>query len=246
MGSSLKFLYSIVSHGQIRIIDNLLSDLAKLDLSDSIIVLTINIPEDLSILDRHSKLPLVLIRNKVVKGFGENHNAAFQLHDSFFFIVINPDIRITNSLNYLFSMFNFDERIGIVVPKVVNSKNEVEDSVRRYPTLSSLFFRFIFRRRLDYKIVDDSMLVDWAAGMFMVFKSAYFREIGGFDIDYFMYLEDVDVCLRFKKNGYLTLIEPRVIVTHEARRMSRKSLKFTLIHFKSYITYSLKHLEFFR
>src|SRR5210317_318313 len=93
---------SIVSHGQSHLIQNLLSDLELF--SDYIleIFITLNIPEELKI-DQY-KNNIIIINNEAVKGFGSNHNQAFQNANGEFFYILNPDIRIMS--------FNFESFIN--------------------------------------------------------------------------------------------------------------------------------------
>ena len=80
----------------------------------------------------------------------------------------------------------------------------------------------------------------WVGGMFMGFRSSVFREIGGFDERYFMYLEDVDICAELLAAGYEVAIDADNKVTHDARRGSRRNLTLFFIHCASYIKYFIK------
>jgi len=62
-------------------------------------------------------------------------------------------------------------------------------------------------------------------------------DIGGFDPKFFMYYEDVDLCRRIRQNGNEVAFLTSVSVTHNARRDSRKKLRFFLWHFKSVVRY---------
>ena len=71
------------------------------------------------------------------------------------------------------------------------------------------------------------------AGMFMLFRSEVFRRLGGFDERYFLYYEDVDLCLRLRQLGYDVLLEPGAEALHDARRASRSSPRHLLWHARS-------------
>ncbi|MDE1292895.1 hypothetical protein [Vibrio aestuarianus] len=45
----------------------------------------------------------------------------------------------------------------------------------------------------------DRSIVDWAAGSFLVFQADLYKKLNGFDENYFMYFEDVDICFRARK-----------------------------------------------
>jgi GT2 family glycosyltransferase len=93
--------------------------------------------------------------------------------------------------------------------------------------------RRIFGQRLrpDYSLDGDvPFAVDWAAGMFLLFDSAAYRSVGGFDERYFMYLEDADICHRLWAKGRRVIAAPSVSVVHDAQRASRRSLKHMRWH----------------
>lgn len=222
---------SIVSHGQLKLIDALLSDL-KRKMADNIkIVLTINIPEDESILNRHFGLPMTILRNAAPKGFGGNHNAAFRAVDSDIFVVVNPDIRI-NAINWDMFLAPFARpSVGACAPLVLSAEGKIEDSARRFPTLTRLFARVVFGKRVsDFEIEKDELEVDWAAGMFVAYRSVSYAKIGGFDERYYMYMEDADICRRLRNHGYKTIVTPKVSVIHDAQRASRKSFRHLRWH----------------
>ncbi len=234
MGCAPKVVMSIVSHGQLKLICNLLRDLQHLDLVETSIVLTINIPEDLTALEEFSEMPIVLIQNDEIKGFGENHNAAFGIVECDIFIVVNPDIRLSGfNAESLIAQFE-DLSIGAVAPVVFSPSGQTEDSARRFPSVVRLIKRTIFRQRGgDYMYGSSPIDVDWVAGMFVAYRSIAFERIGGFDSRFFMYMEDADICLRLKKAGWRTVLQPACTVVHDARRASRRSLRHLRWHLAS-------------
>src|SRR3982750_832568 len=85
---------SIVSHGQYDLVKNLLDSLEKYcgDNTHIEVILTINIPEKLPENFSDYAFQVRLIKNKIPKGFGANHNSAFQLIPQPYFCVLNPDM----------------------------------------------------------------------------------------------------------------------------------------------------------
>jgi len=229
---------SIVSHSQATLIHPLLLDLARLPQRNFEVFVTINVPEDEHLYRGHP-FPLRIIRNATPKGFGANHNAAFVESNSKFFAVVNPDIRI-QSLNFqdLLSPF-MNQRVAAVAPLVISSEGKVEDSARRFPTLWRFGKRLLFRQRTpDYMVEKIPYSVDWVAGMFMVFNADAYRQVCGFDDRrFFMYLEDADICCRLRRIGWDVLMNPSVIVTHNAQRASRRNLKHMRWHILSAVRY---------
>ncbi|MEG8023217.1 glycosyltransferase [Sphingomonas aerolata] len=228
---------SIVSHGQGRLISHLLRDLTKTDLSRTVIVLVINIPEPLDFLNQFANLPITVVKNDLPKGFGANHNKAFTLCASPYFCVVNPDIRLNgNPVAELMSAF--DEQVGACGPLVIDSEGQMQDSARRSPTFTRLFKRAVLRRRTsDYNPRSEPIAVDWIAGMFIMFRSKAYRTLGGFDERYFMYMEDADIGCRLRRHGWTVRLVPSVRVVHDAQRASHRSLRYLRWHVRSVTRY---------
>ncbi|MFJ4289061.1 glycosyltransferase family 2 protein [Cupriavidus sp. NPDC089707] len=228
---------SIVSHDQTELMKPLLEQLAVAAQS---IPLRVVVTENL--LTRRSEklvvpgLDMTYILNRTPKGFGENHNAAFAYCDTPFYCILNPDIRlIGNPFHVLLDCLKMMP--GIAAPRVVGESGLIEDSARRVPSVSRLFKRLGRRmighpNRSDY-YGDDTVLVDWLAGMFLVFDSDVFRQLGGFDSHYYMYCEDVDICLRTWLGGRTVSWVNEVSARHEARRDSHRKLRYLKWHLAS-------------
>ena len=230
---------SIISHNHGKMVSDLLVQLIEQDKITKII-LTKNKPENLFI---PSSKKIEVIENNFPKGFGENHNIAFSYINEIFFCVINPDIELINDpfslLLDILNKFNLD----LVAPIVVNKDNKIEDSARYFPTFKNLIKKLIFNDLGIHKIEmkEEISYPEWVAGMFMLFRSTSFKKIKGFDSRFFLYYEDVDICIRLWKKNMKLAICPLVFVKHDARRTSRKLLKYTLIHIASMALYFLKH-----
>lgn len=232
------YTLSVVSHGQAALVRLLLSDLERLDPADVEVLLTLNVPEDEHGLVS-SRFPLRVIRNTQPKGFGANHNAAFAASRGAYFVVINPDIRLPSQpLDALRQVIDGD-RTGACAPCVVNSRGDMEDSARRFPTVLRLLRRVVLRdHALDYRWQDAPQEVDWVAGMFVMFRREAFGQVQGFDdARFFMYFEDVDICRRLKRLGWAVRVQPVVQVVHDAQRASARQLKHLWWHLTSATRY---------
>jgi len=231
---------SIVSHGQGNLIEPLLNDLSVTDFSafgEVKVILTLNLPENEDFLSA-SDLKCHVVRNLRPRGFGANHNQAFAYSDCDYFLVLNPDIRL--------SSFSFGELLdrkencfGVISPMVVSPTGRVEDSVRRYPSFFRILKRIIFSKRVaDYQIIDSNLIkVDWIAGMFMFFPRESFKLVGGFDTECYMYLEDADICRRLNQIGLPVLYDFNQKVIHDAQRSSFKNLQHLKWHLRSMVRF---------
>ena len=237
-----KISISIVSHAQGSLIRNLLSDLQALgkSLYDLEILLTINIPEDEAFVAEFPSLSLRIIRNIHPKGFGANHNAAFKYSIGDYFVILNPDVRFSClDFSILENALSIDS-VGVCAPAVFSTKGCKEDSARHFPTISRLIKRKFDRSSLiEYEYNKSPLVVEWVAGIFMMFKRHFYEQVGGFDERYFMYLEDADICRRLMCMGYHTILVPAVSIVHDAQRHSRREFKYFMMHIRSAIRFIL-------
>jgi GT2 family glycosyltransferase len=235
MTEQADFCLSIVSHGHGPLVRALLEDLQRHCGSTQPIVLTLNIAEDETFLADFAALPITVIRNARPKGFGANHNAAFQACNTRWFAVLNPDLRLPQDPFPALRRVAELPRTGIVAPRVLNAAGEVEDAVRRAPTPWSVAWRFLGHKQ----VIEPSASAApgapfyWLAGMFLVFDSNAYRQIGGFDERFFLYYEDYDICARFYREGYQLAVAREASVVHQAQRTSRRSLGYLRWHLTS-------------
>jgi len=232
---------SIVSHGQNALVNQLLGDVQRVCAGNVALVLTQNIPDSVPFSTEILSCPVETIVNVQRKGFGANQNAAFAHCRTPLFCVVNPDIRLPTDPFPALAGSLEHERVGVVGPLVRSPTGAVEDSARRFPTAGILL-----RKALgalsgpDYPADRGLQEVDWIGGMFMLFRSEVFSEMEGFDEDYFLYYEDVDLCRRLRAAGRAVLYNPGAEVIHDARRASRRDLRLALYHAASALRFLLR------
>lgn len=66
--------------------------------------------------------------------------------------------------------------------------------------------------------------MEWVNGACMVLPRTAWEAVDGFDEGYFMYCEDVDLCLRLRLAG-LALVRAPAQVQHVGQRASRRALR---------------------
>lgn len=223
---------SIVSHGHKDIIEQLclIEELSK----EFIVVIKNNLNGDN--FEKYSHMRNVyLLDNNYGKGFGENNNIVFKfcrdklgMTDNDYFLLINPDVSVSNtSINKLLCSME-DRNIQLsTINLFLDEEYKIPDnSIRRFPNFWNFFSSFI---GLKNKSVYDKTKfsaptpVDWAAGSFLAFSTKLYEKLGGFDKNYFMYCEDIDICYRSKKLFNVSIIFfPNIKALHFARHASKK------------------------
>lgn len=224
---------SVVSHGHSGLVRSMIDSLAASGCSwVSRVVITSNDPS----LDDFSNMPaeglpfdVQRTDNVQARGFGANHNQAFKQCDTEFFCVLNPDIEFASDpFSHLVAALSAD-KVGLAYPLQVDGGNALLDFERELVSPFAIAQRHLVGQRYRPQ---PNKPVHWVSGAFMVFKSSVFRELGGFDERYFMYCEDVDICLRMQLAGYhLARADAKVI--HHTRRSTLKSPGHLAWHVRS-------------
>jgi N-acetylglucosaminyl-diphospho-decaprenol L-rhamnosyltransferase len=234
---------SVVSHGHGLMLRELLGDLAGISGVSFEVIITVNVP-DVDFGRVEHPFPVRIIENASPKGFGANHNAAFEVARGRYYAIVNPDIRAQNlDVGCMVRLFE-STTIAAVGPAVRSSRGSYEDSARRFPTTLSLLRKAtIGVQKLDYQPLLDAgepFEVDWLAGMFIVFRREAFAAVGGFDERFFLYYEDVDICRRLRAQGWSIVQQPAAVVVHDAQRASHRRLRHMRWHAASALRYLLR------
>ena len=132
---------------------------------------------------------------------------------------------------------------AIVGPMVRDIEGEIQDSARYFPGPCTLALKAIGYDLTRFPLQSSSTDIvypDWVAGMFMLIKSSWFKQ-NLFDENFFLYYEDIDLCLRCWKSGNTLAFVQEVSVVHDARRDSHKKLKFFFLHLRSIVYFLYKN-----
>lgn len=192
---------SIVSHGQLDLVRPLLEELDRFSRGMvAKVVLTLNIPEADALAGLHWGFEVERIENPAPMGFGANHNQAFGRCATPWFLVLNPDIRFDRDvLQPLVAQARPDS--GLLTPRILEPGKPEPEQHRALITPHEI----LVRRRPGYV---RPAVPHWIPGLFMLFRSDAYREIGGFDERFFMYGEDSEWCARLRRMGHRILYAP--------------------------------------
>lgn len=217
---------SIVSHGQLALIRPLLEQLDRFSgTSTAKVVLTMNIPEPDVLAGLEWRFPVERIENASPKGFGANHNQAFERCETPWFLVLNPDIRFDGDVLAPLIAQAAPEA-GLLTPRILEPGKNTPEQHREIITPLEI----VTRRRPGYV---RPAVPAWIPGLFMLFRSDTYRQIGGFDERFFMYGEDFDICARTQLAGWKLQVGEDLLARHEAQRASRSSKKHLYWHVTS-------------
>lgn len=169
-------------------------------------------------------------------GYGSGHNFAAKEAKGEYIAIVNTDITVEpDTLQRLVTMLEQNPNVGMVGPKLMYHNGYVQRSCRRNFGFFDLFIKRTFlkhvwpfkKRYVNYMMEDfnhDSIQeVDLITGAFMVMPMAVFKQIGGFDERYFLFMEDFDLCRKVKLAGYKVVYYPLAKAVHYHKRLSEGS-----------------------
>lgn len=160
-------------------------------------------------------------------GFAKAVNQAIDKAKGDYVLLLNPDTEImSNSLRNLVQCLD-KNKCGIVGGASFKNNGEQHGTYVREPHLMIGLFDFSNLQKLfpenkwhrsfyysELKNVSKDIEVDAVGGGFMLIDKSVLREVGYFDERFFMYLEDIDFCVRARKQGYKVYYCPNSKISH--------------------------------
>jgi GT2 family glycosyltransferase len=187
---------------------------------------------------------VIWIENEENVGFGKACNRGASLVKYSNILLVNPDTLFPEkSIEYLLQALESRSEIGVIGCKILFPDGTIQRAGRRrFPTpVSALAHLVGAEQRMkthahqSYSMVDyfdeSPIEVDAISGSLMCIPTAIYREINGFDEDFFLYGEDLDICLRIQAAGYKVWYDPSVHVIHVKGHSSVRRPWFTHYHF---------------
>ncbi len=199
------------------------------------------------------KYPQVeLIEPKTNKGFGSGHNIVLPKLNSKYHCVINPDISISeDTVAKMVAYMEQHPEIGLLSPKICFPGGRAQILGKRNPKIKYLVASRLRNEQepcknlREYAMLDEDLSrpceIENATGCFMVFNTALFKKIGGFDERYFMYFEDCDITRTIRLYAK-AVYYPEAVIYHVWGRESKKNFKLMLIQMSSMFKYFTKWL----
>jgi N-acetylglucosaminyl-diphospho-decaprenol L-rhamnosyltransferase len=166
-----------------------------------------------------------LIASERNLGFSAANNTAIRGSRGRYVLVLNPDTRLSaGALDTLLGLMEARPEIGICGCRLVREDGSFDHASRRsFPTIAGALGHFLRIGRSEWapKTLQQYRApeikagpVDAVNGAFMIIRRAALREVGLFDEGYWMYMEDLDLCYRFRGAGWTTWYEPSITVIH--------------------------------
>lgn len=170
------------------------------------------------------------LHNEKNGGFANGCNLGSKSAEGEFFLFLNPDTVATETeLEKLLNVARQNPGYGIVSCRQVNERGKESVASGPFPHLFNLtgFQRSIFNRRKPRSAsrTPDITFPDWISGSVVMIRSDVFKKIGGFDEDFWMYFEDVDLCRRVRNIQLEVACCRSITIEHNHGGSSRINLK---------------------
>ena len=186
-----------------------------------------------------------LMLNSRNLGFGRANNQGVTNSRGDYIFLLNSDTEILD--NAITKMFDFyrshEDTVKFMGCKLLNSDRSPQPSAAPFFTLP-VVFGFLFLKGdkigLTRQSPDTFKKVGWVSGACIFTKKTYFQELGGFDEEIFMYMEEVDLLYRASQKGYDTYFYPDAQIVHLGSASSNKTYPI-LQAYRGFIYFYKKH-----
>ncbi|MBL7883280.1 MAG: glycosyltransferase family 2 protein [Bacteroidia bacterium] len=201
------FLPSVLSnnpdYSTIYVADNNSTD-------DSIVFLKNNYPQ------------IQIIQNALNGGFAKGYNDALAKLNHEYFILLNSDVEVSqNWIDGIIQLMDDDKTIAACQPKIKSfeQKSHFEYAGAAggyidkygYPFCRGRIFDTLEEDKGQY---DETKEVFWATGACLFIRASCFKEVNGFDEDFFAHMEEIDLCWRLKNKGYKICYSSQSTIYH--------------------------------
>jgi N-acetylglucosaminyl-diphospho-decaprenol L-rhamnosyltransferase len=158
-------------------------------------------------------------------GYGTAANIGASASTAPWLLVINPDTEfLPGSITELLAAAHRWPRAGVLGPALLTGEDELYPSARAIPSLTAGIGHALCVRwwpsnpwTRRYRREDEAPAegpAGWLSGACMLFRTAAFASVGGFDEWYFMYFEDLDLCERLTAAGWVNVYVPSAVIRH--------------------------------
>jgi N-acetylglucosaminyl-diphospho-decaprenol L-rhamnosyltransferase len=187
------------------------------------------------------------------RGFAAGNNVALAHARGRYVLLLNPDVEIADgTFAELVAQMDARPEVGIASVLQYGTDGDLLASIRRFPTpargLGEAFGtgRLRFLNHLqelddDFARYHEERTVDWLVGAFLIARREAIGQVGPMDDGFFLYSEEIDWCLRFRKAGWEVRHLPTMRITHHEGPNKRPDLVGQLGHSRR--RYAYKHFS---
>ncbi|RBN50829.1 glycosyltransferase family 2 protein [Flavobacterium psychrolimnae] len=175
-----------------------------------------------------------LIENTGNNGFSNGCNFGAAIATGNHFLFLNPDTKLTlGALETLLQTAVSHPEIGILSCLQINENNVFYKQNNLFPALGRFFgisraiFRKLNKAKLEkrFNTTTDLFYPDWVTGAVIFISRNWFDKIKGWNEDYWLYFEDVDLCKKVSDLGGKVAVTRKATIFHQHGGASRLNVK---------------------
>ncbi|MEZ4854505.1 glycosyltransferase family 2 protein [Flavobacterium sp.] len=182
-----------------------------------------NASTDTSIEVLQQEFPTVkIIQNTLNYGFSKGYNEALKNVHEPILALVNSDVEVTeNWLKPILLQFEDEPNTAVIQPKILDFKNKLKFEyagaaggfIDKYgfPFCRGRIFESIETDNGQYNDISE---IFWASGACFFIRNSVFKELNGFDDDFFAHQEEIDLCWRINNKGYQIKYNKKSTVFH--------------------------------
>ena len=173
---------------------------------------------------------IMLVKNDKNLGYSGGNNIGIKHALSLgseYILILNNDTIVEKSL--IINLINSAKKGDIVSPKIYFAKGfEFHKNRYKKEDLGKVIWYaggkidwqnvmgiHIGVDEVDHGQFSKRLEINLATGACILIRRQVFKKIGFFDEKYFLYLEDMDFCVRAKRAGFKIIFEPKAILWHK-------------------------------
>lgn len=167
-------------------------------------------------------------------GFSSGNNFGIRQAKGEFFMFLNPDTIVEKSaVLSIIQLAKQNLDYGIISCTTLNTKGKPEKEIRFFPKVFTFFgitrsiYQRVNKRKISekYSKTKDVVFPDWVSGSLIFISKKWFELVDGWNEDYWLYFEDVDLCKRVSDAGGKIALKRNVSIIHNHGGSSRLNLK---------------------
>lgn len=230
-----KFLPSVTAHSQgatVYVADNASTD-------DSVTFVQQHYPD------------VKIIQNTGNYGYAKGYNDALRDVEEDIYALVNSDVEVTEGwLSPVLDLFDADPETAIIQPKILDYKNKTYFEYAGaaggfidrlgYPFCRGRIFNTLEEDKGQY---DDNSEIFWASGACFFIRKDVYRELGGFDEDFFAHQEEIDLCWRAYNHNYKARFCYKSVIYHVGgATLQNSNPRKTFLNFRNSLLSLVKNL----
>jgi len=188
------------------------------------IIMVDNLSQDGSVPAIRDKFPEIKIIENTVNNYAKALNLGIDASTGSYVGVLNPDTVVEkNWLTGILDIMAADDRIGVVQSKILFSDEKTINSVG-VEEVGDFYFRDIGFDEKDVGQYEKPMEINFFSGGSVFFRRDCLVDVGSFDEDFMMYMENIDYSIRCRDKGWSLFYSPVSIVYHNSHGVPSSEL----------------------